>query len=91
MREITINDVCLSTFKMVIIFIQDIVLSSSQDEFYAGNLYSNFGEIGQTIKVSFAYRYTILFYSNIKNYTYGSKDFFSGKKPFKQNFLKSLH
>jgi len=31
--------------------LQDIVLSSSQDEFYAANLYSNFGEIGQTIKV----------------------------------------
>ena len=27
------------------------MLSSSQDEFYAANLYSNFGEIGQTIKV----------------------------------------
>lgn len=31
--------------------LQDIVLSSTQDEFYAANLYSNFGEIGQTIKV----------------------------------------
>jgi len=31
--------------------LQDIVLSSHQDEFYAANLYSNFGEIGQTIKV----------------------------------------
>eukprot|EP00092_Neocalanus_flemingeri_P028006 GFUD01030408.1.p1 GENE.GFUD01030408.1~~GFUD01030408.1.p1 ORF type:complete len:558 (-),score=144.94 GFUD01030408.1:620-2293(-) len=31
--------------------LQDVVLSSSQDEFYAANLYSNFGEIGQTIKV----------------------------------------
>jgi len=31
--------------------LQDIVLSSSQDEFYAANIYSNFGEIGQTIKV----------------------------------------
>ena len=30
---------------------KDIVLSSSQDEFYAANLYSNFGEIGQTIKL----------------------------------------
>lgn len=30
--------------------LQDIVLSSSQDEFYAANVYSNFGEIGQTIK-----------------------------------------
>ena len=26
-------------------------MSSSQDEFYAANIYSNFGEIGQTIKV----------------------------------------
>lgn len=31
--------------------LQDVVLSSSQDEFYAANLYSNFGEIGQTIKI----------------------------------------
>jgi len=31
--------------------LQDIVLSSSQDEFYAANLYSDFGEIGQTIKI----------------------------------------
>lgn len=30
--------------------LQDIVLSGAQDEFYAANLYSNFGEIGQTIK-----------------------------------------
>ena len=26
------------------------MLSGSQDEFYTANLYSNFGEIGQTIK-----------------------------------------
>lgn len=31
--------------------LQDVVLSSSQDEFYAANIYSNFGEIGQTIKL----------------------------------------
>ena len=31
--------------------LQEILLSASQDEFYAANLYSNFGEIGQTIKV----------------------------------------
>ena len=30
--------------------LQEVVLSSSQDEFYAANIYSNFGEIGQTIK-----------------------------------------
>ncbi|XP_034828183.1 vacuolar protein sorting-associated protein 45 [Maniola hyperantus] len=29
---------------------KEVVLSSEQDEFYAKNLYSNFGEIGQTIK-----------------------------------------
>jgi len=29
----------------------DIVLCTDQDEFYATNLYSNFGEIGQTIKL----------------------------------------
>ena len=26
-------------------------MNASQDEFYAANIYSNFGEIGQTIKV----------------------------------------
>ena len=31
--------------------LQEILLSASQDEFYAANLYSNFGEIGQTIKL----------------------------------------
>jgi len=31
--------------------LQEVVLSSSQDEFYAANIYSNFGEIGQTIKL----------------------------------------
>jgi vacuolar protein sorting-associated protein 45 len=34
----------------IFLTIQDIVLSGAQDEFYAANLYSNFGEIGQTIK-----------------------------------------
>ncbi|XP_053617194.1 vacuolar protein sorting-associated protein 45 [Plodia interpunctella] len=29
---------------------KEVVLSSEQDEFYAKNLYSNFGEIGQTMK-----------------------------------------
>lgn len=29
----------------------EVVLSTEQDEFYANNIYSNFGEIGQTIKV----------------------------------------
>ncbi|XP_013142313.1 PREDICTED: vacuolar protein sorting-associated protein 45 [Papilio polytes] len=29
---------------------KEVVLSSEQDEFYAKNLYANFGEIGQTIK-----------------------------------------
>lgn len=29
---------------------REVVLSSEQDDFYAKNLYSNFGEIGQTIK-----------------------------------------
>lgn len=31
--------------------LKEIVLSSEQDEFYAGNLYANFGEIATTIKV----------------------------------------
>ena len=31
--------------------LQEILLNASQDEFYAANIYSNFGEIGQTIKV----------------------------------------
>ena len=31
--------------------LQEVMLSSSQDEFYAANLYSNFGEIGATIKL----------------------------------------
>ena len=31
--------------------LQEILLSAAEDEFYAANLYSNFGEIGQTIKV----------------------------------------
>lgn len=30
---------------------KEVVLSSEQDEFYAKNLYSNFGEIGQTMKL----------------------------------------
>ncbi|KAL0818543.1 hypothetical protein ABMA28_008982 [Loxostege sticticalis] len=30
---------------------REVVLSSEQDEFYAKNLYSNFGEIGQTMKL----------------------------------------
>ncbi|OWR55084.1 vacuolar protein sorting-associated protein 45 [Danaus plexippus plexippus] len=30
--------------------LKEVVLSSEQDEFYAKNLYSNFGEIGQTMK-----------------------------------------
>ncbi|XP_026313489.1 vacuolar protein sorting-associated protein 45 [Hyposmocoma kahamanoa] len=37
------NRVSLAHFK-------EVVLSSEQDEFYAKNLYSNFGEIGQTMK-----------------------------------------
>ena len=31
--------------------LQEIMLNASQDEFYAANIYANFGEIGQTIKV----------------------------------------
>ena len=31
--------------------LQEILLSPAQDEFYAANIYSNFGEIGQTIKI----------------------------------------
>jgi len=31
--------------------LQEILLSPDQDEFYQANIYSNFGEIGQTIKV----------------------------------------
>ena len=31
--------------------LQEILLTASWDEFYAANIYSNFGEIGQTIKV----------------------------------------
>ena len=31
--------------------LQEVTLTSSQDEFYAANIYSNFGEIGQTIKL----------------------------------------
>ena len=32
--------------------LQEILLSPDQDEFYQANIYSNFGEIGQTIKVT---------------------------------------
>jgi vacuolar protein sorting-associated protein 45 len=39
-----------STRSTSFLTVQDIVLSGAQDEFYAANLYSNFGEIGQTIK-----------------------------------------
>ncbi|XP_063833288.1 uncharacterized protein LOC135082424 [Ostrinia nubilalis] len=31
--------------------LREVVLASEQDEFYAKNLYSNFGEIGQTMKL----------------------------------------
>ena len=31
--------------------LQEIMLNASQDEFYTANIYANFGEIGQTIKV----------------------------------------
>jgi len=48
---ITNNRVSLKGAPGVSKDLQDVVLSSSQDEFYAANIYSNFGEIGQTIKV----------------------------------------
>jgi len=48
---ITNNRVSLAGLPGVSKDLQDVVLSSDQDEFYAANLYSNFGEIGQTIKL----------------------------------------
>jgi vacuolar protein sorting-associated protein 45 len=40
----------MSSTRPTFFTVQDIVLSGAQDEIYAANLYSNFGEIGQTIK-----------------------------------------
>ena len=45
------NRVCLAGVPGVTRDLQEILLTAAQDEFYAANIYSNFGEIGQTIKV----------------------------------------
>ncbi|KDR23959.1 Vacuolar protein sorting-associated protein 45 [Zootermopsis nevadensis] len=47
---ITNNRVSLSEVPGISKDLKEVVLSAEQDEFYANNLYSNFGEIGQTIK-----------------------------------------
>jgi vacuolar protein sorting-associated protein 45 len=47
---ITNNRVNLSQIQGISKDLKEVVLSAEQDEFYANNLYSNFGEIGQTIK-----------------------------------------
>ncbi|KAJ9600038.1 hypothetical protein L9F63_009655 [Diploptera punctata] len=47
---ITNNRVNLSDVPGISKDLKEVVLSAEQDEFYANNLYSNFGEIGQTIK-----------------------------------------
>lgn len=44
------NRVDLSSVSGVAKELKEVVLSAEQDEFYAKNLYQNFGEIGQTIK-----------------------------------------
>ncbi|XP_063231660.1 vacuolar protein sorting-associated protein 45 isoform X2 [Bacillus rossius redtenbacheri] len=44
------NRVNLSSVPGVPKDLQEVVLSAEQDQFYADNLYLNFGEIGQTIK-----------------------------------------
>ncbi|KAK0079672.1 hypothetical protein PV325_000961 [Microctonus aethiopoides] len=44
------NRVDLSSVKGISKELQEVVLSAEHDEFYAENLYLNFGEIGQTIK-----------------------------------------
>ncbi|GBP81169.1 Vacuolar protein sorting-associated protein 45 [Eumeta japonica] len=44
------NRVSLANIQDVPKDFKEVVLSSEQDEFYAKNLYLNFGEIGQTIK-----------------------------------------
>lgn len=47
---ITNNRVNLSQVPGISKDLKEVVLSAEQDKFYAKNLYSNFGEIGQTIK-----------------------------------------
>nr|CAD7398584.1 unnamed protein product [Timema poppensis] len=47
---ITNNRVNLSEVTGVSKDLKEVVLSAEQDQFYANNLYLNFGEIGQTIK-----------------------------------------
>ncbi|XP_017789576.1 PREDICTED: vacuolar protein sorting-associated protein 45, partial [Habropoda laboriosa] len=47
---ITNNRVNLSHVKGISKELQEVVLSAEHDEFFANNLYLNFGEIGQTIK-----------------------------------------
>ncbi|PNF35932.1 Vacuolar protein sorting-associated protein 45 [Cryptotermes secundus] len=47
---ITNNRVSLSEVPGISKDLKEVVLSAEHDEFYADNLYSNFGEIGQTIK-----------------------------------------
>ncbi|XP_066994059.1 vacuolar protein sorting-associated protein 45 isoform X2 [Anabrus simplex] len=47
---ITNNRVNLSSVPGISKELKEVVLSAEQDEFYAHNLYLNFGEIGQTIK-----------------------------------------
>ncbi|PSN40961.1 Vacuolar protein sorting-associated protein 45 [Blattella germanica] len=47
---ITNNRVNLSEVPGISKELKEVVLSAEQDEFYSNNLYSNFGEIGQTIK-----------------------------------------
>ena len=44
------NRVNLSHVKSISKELKEVVLSAEHDEFYASNLYHNFGEIGQTIK-----------------------------------------
>ncbi|XP_076221896.1 vacuolar protein sorting 45 isoform X2 [Nomia melanderi] len=44
------NRVNLSHVKGIAKELKEVVLSAEHDEFYANNLYHNFGEIGQTIK-----------------------------------------
>ncbi|XP_066600594.1 vacuolar protein sorting-associated protein 45-like [Prorops nasuta] len=44
------NRVNLSHIKNISKELEEVILSAEHDEFYANNLYLNFGEIGQTIK-----------------------------------------
>ena len=46
------NQVSLARVPGVKKDLQEIMLNASQDEFYAANIYANFGEISQTIKVN---------------------------------------